>query len=131
MSYLGYIPQTDRLSEIHIATLGTNNIALTSLTYTPQYLDVYVNGQKIETTAYASGTPYYYVAVDETHVDVHACLAGDVIEFISYSTIYIAGGGSGGGGSVTPSSVTLALETIFIDEASAHSVNLVFDGGHF
>lgn len=128
MSYLGYIPQTTRASETHIASAdGTNTFTL-SMQYKPGYLDVFVNGFKVEQTITYPNNPNspYDITLypDGLTVGVDSCTTGDVIEFISYSMLYVAGGG--GSGTMDPATFASYLMSVLNSNNVVH-----LDGGTF
>ena len=109
-------PMIDTLPQARTTDSATATAGQTafSFTYNVNYLDVFLNGVKL------SGAEF--TATDGSNITLaEACFAGDIVEFVSYST---AGAGSG-----TVSSSN-DLSDVTLTGASNNDI-LVYDGAKF
>jgi hypothetical protein len=92
MSYLGQLPISDKTTRFTVTSVLTLADSLTAffISYEPGYLDVFKNGIKLYDGA-------DYTATDGVSVTLtNPAAVGDKMELISYSILFIAGGGAGG-----------------------------------
>jgi hypothetical protein len=92
MSYLGQLPINDKTTRFTVTSVLTALDSLTdfAISYEPGYLDVFKNGVKLY-----NGTDYS-AANGSTVILTSPAAIGDKMELISYSVLFIAGGGASG-----------------------------------